>query len=82
MEEVTIQELIELGFVNPKQESIEETIEELYRQFESNQDLAMRMIQELSEYSGLNGYCKDNHSEVLDNWIIEKSDYLHGDHKL
>ena len=76
--EVISKELAELGFVNPKRETIDETAEAIFEQVENNGDLGVRMIQELSEYSGLNGHCKDNHDKVLEDWIMEKAEALHG----
>ena len=78
IEESTIKELEELGFDNPKRDAIDDTIDELYQQVENNGDLGVRMIQELSEHAAPNGFCKDNHDKVLEDWIMEKAEALHG----
>ena len=77
-EKAILTELTELGFTNPKREDIDDTVEAIFEQVENDDDLGVRMIRVLSLHAAPNGFCKDNYDEVLEDWVFEKAEALHG----
>ena len=70
-------ELKELGFDNPKRDNIDTTIETLHDQAENDIEIGTRLVGELSDYAGLDGFCKDQWEELLEEWVFKKAEQLH-----
>ena len=77
-EKAILTELTELGFTNPKREDIDQTAEAIFEQVETNPEVGDRMIRVLSLHAAPYGFCKDNYDEVLEDWVSEKAEALHG----
>ena len=75
--ELILTELTELGFTNPKRETVDDTAEAIFQQLD-DEELGVRMVRVLSEYAALGGLCKDNYEEVLEDWVFDKAGQLHG----
>ena len=77
-EKAILTELTELGFINPKREDIDETAEAIFEQVDNNIEIGTRMIRVLELHAAPSGFCKDNYEEVLEDWVFEKAEALHG----
>lgn len=77
VKEATIEKLNELGFTDYMKGDWTLTAEALEERVNSDTELGMRMIDELSDWNAPGGFCKDNYEEVLGNWIEEKCDNLY-----
>ena len=77
IKEATIEELTELGFTDFMKGEWTLTGEALEEQVNNNIEIGTRMVDELSDWNGLGGLCKDNFEEILGNWIDEQCDCLY-----
>ena len=75
---MTEQKLTELGFTSLPKENADATAEAMFEQVENNPDLAEKVLGELHDWHAPHTVHKDNYDDMLEVWVFDQTDSLHG----
>ena len=77
----TLKKLTDLGFIAIFRISVDDTVKIMHRQVDGMPDLAVKVLDALRDWHAPNSVDKENHDEVLENWIQEQAEALHAETK-